>query len=385
MCTRRSGRPIVPRLLAIALVAGLVAALPTAPASAADGYAPLDRPGPALTVPAADLAASYRCTGDFSSPLEPVLALPGTGTTPDQAFEWNYGNYFAAEGRPYCTVTLPLEARGDIQLGGEYIVHAIRRTYEQAGRPIATFGPSQGGMSPRWALRFWPDTRAMVADQIGVAPSHHGTADSGCSAAKPCTIAHWQQESDSAFLAALNSGAETFAGIDYTVIYSRSDTTVPPDLAPLPSGPGTVANIATQEICPATTHGHLTVGTIDPIAHALVMDALNHAGPADASRIDPAVCNAALMPGVTVDPATLNVLLVFLNAALEMVPGNLGAAPFATAEPPLACYVWAAGCSGTSAPPTTSQSLVGTLTSGLASGLVGLRLGRVVTALTPRP
>jgi hypothetical protein len=27
-------------------------------------------------------------------------------------------------------------------------------------------------MQHRWALRFWPDTRAMVADDIGIAPDN---------------------------------------------------------------------------------------------------------------------------------------------------------------------------------------------------------------------
>ena len=39
-------------------------------------------------------------------------------------------------------------------------------------------------MVPRWALRFWPDTRPMVDDQIGMAPSNHGT-DTAAHAARP--------------------------------------------------------------------------------------------------------------------------------------------------------------------------------------------------------
>ncbi len=30
---------------------------------------------------------------------------------------------------------------------------------------------SQGGMIGRWATRFWPDTRQMVDDIVGLAPS----------------------------------------------------------------------------------------------------------------------------------------------------------------------------------------------------------------------
>ena len=30
-------------------------------------------------------------------------------------------------------------------------------------------------MIPRWALRFWPDTRVMVDHVVGLSPSNHGT------------------------------------------------------------------------------------------------------------------------------------------------------------------------------------------------------------------
>ena len=52
---------------------------------------------------------------------------------------------------------------------------AGRRVHALARRRIAVMGHSQGGMSMRWALRFWPDTRRMVADVIGFSGSNHGT------------------------------------------------------------------------------------------------------------------------------------------------------------------------------------------------------------------
>lgn len=307
-------------------------------------FAGLDIPGPELSVAEEDLRAAYKCKGDFSSLLQPVLFVPGTVTTPDEAFEWNYGNYFTSEGRPYCTVTLPDAARGDIQVNAEYVVYALRQTYAQAGRPIGVLGHSQGGMLPRWALRFWPDTRGMVEDQIGMAASHHGTVDTECSSSSPCNPAHWQQDPDSAFLEALNSRVETFTGIDYTSIYSFFDETVPAESSRLESGEGSISNVAIQDVCPRSSHGHLTVGTIDPVTHALVLDALNHAGPANLERIDRAVCEQLLMPGVTLDPRVLRILEILFRAMLESAPGNPTGAPLATAEPSLGCYVFAEGC-----------------------------------------
>jgi len=335
-------------LFLFVLVTALAAAATLAVAADED-YAPLDRQGPPLSVPVDQLAAAYRCHGDFSSPLLPVLFVPGTSVTVDESFSWNYANAFDAEGRPYCTIQPPQRTQADIQVAGEYVVHAIRETFAQAGRPIAVLGHSQGGMSPRWALRFWPDTRAMVEDQIGMAPSNHGTFGDGCTAEEPCVEALWQQSPGSAFLQALNSRSETMSGIDYTVIYSESDDRVPNESSILTTGDGDIANVSIQSICPGTPWGnHLLVGTIDPAAYALVHDALEHDGPADPARIDPAVCTQLVMPGVTVDLELANLVQLLLAQGLQQVPGNPTAAPFAAAEPPLKCYVTAAGCSATS-------------------------------------
>ena len=133
------------------------------------GFAPLDRPGPALSVPQPTLAAALHCSGSFTAnSLEPVLLNPATGVTPDENYSWNYERAFNAQHRPWCAITMPYDTLGDIQTAGEYLVFAIRTEYAMAHRRIAILGHSQGGMSMRWPLRFWPDTRAMVDDVIGI-------------------------------------------------------------------------------------------------------------------------------------------------------------------------------------------------------------------------
>ncbi len=75
-----------------------------------------------------------------------------------------------------------------------------------SGQKVDVLGHSQGGMVPRWALRFWPDTRPMVDDLVGMAPSNHGTDTAGtCSAGSGCAQAFWQQRAGSEFIKALNS------------------------------------------------------------------------------------------------------------------------------------------------------------------------------------
>ena len=158
----------------------LVAAL-ALPGTAHAAYAPLDRPGPPLEVSAAAVDAATRCSpGIANAGRAPVLLSPGTGATADENFSWNYMRSLTARGIPWCGLSMPDHAQNDIQVAGEYLVHAIRRIHRLSGRRVAVMGHSQGGMSMRWALRFWPDTRAMVDDVIGFAGSNHGTGSGGC-------------------------------------------------------------------------------------------------------------------------------------------------------------------------------------------------------------
>lgn len=348
------------KLVAAAFVAGsFLVAVPSTPAVAAKadgGYAPVGRPGPQLSVPAKRLARAVKCKGNFrANDLEPVLLNPATAVTADENFSWNWERAFNAQHRPWCAVTVPFHTLGDIQTAGEYIVYAIRHIHRLAGRRVAVMGHSQGGMSMRWALRFWPDTRAMVDDVIGMAPDNHGTTlvDPICVKGRTtCTPAVWQQGSKSDFIAALNSKAETFKGISYTEIYSHTDEVVLPSTGASPSaalhtGAGKITNIATQDVCGGHLYEHLLIGTIDPVAHAIAMDALRHKGPAKPSRIGRSSCLELLMPGVDLLNVADNFKLVqgLPNVLLVPVPFvNLVGAPQLKREPKLRCYVFAAGC-----------------------------------------
>ena len=72
---------------------------------------------------------------------------------------------------------------------------------------------------PRRSLKFWPGTRHMVDDLVGIDPSNHGTPDAYavCNPATAgCAPAFWQQRAGSWFLRALNAGQETYAGSSNT-------------------------------------------------------------------------------------------------------------------------------------------------------------------------
>jgi hypothetical protein len=293
-------------------------------------------------VPAAKLRGSLRCSaGVTGAARDPILLVPGTNLEPEPNFGWNYERAFKARGWPYCTVTLPNSAMGDIQVAGEYVVHAIRSMARTSKGRVDVLGFSQGGMLPRWALRFWPGTRALVDDAVGLAPSNHGTVSAQGVCQASCPPAYWQQAAGSEFGEALNSRAETFAGIDYTVIYTHRDEVVVPNgdengSSSLHTGKGRIENVAIQELCPADSSDHLALGSYDSVGYALAVDALTHPGVAKPGRIGAAVCSEPFHPGV--NPATFPADYAGYLVAI----GQAGAAsPEVPAEPPLRCYVLA--------------------------------------------
>ncbi|KRC57731.1 MULTISPECIES: lipase family alpha/beta hydrolase [unclassified Nocardioides] len=344
-------RRLLASLLAcLALLGAVVTAAPAVADTGTPSYAPLDRPGPRLSVPAATLAGSLSCHGNPRTGPRPILLNPATSVTPVENYAWNWAKVFAKQGRYYCMVTMPFHTFGDIQVAGEYLVNAIRRMHATTGRRIAILGHSQGGMNPRWALRFWPDTRSKVAEMIGMAPSNHGTAVlAGCiPGLTRCVPAVWQQKAGSAFTKALNSRAETFAGIDYTNAYTMLDeVVVPPPSSALTTGSGRIANIPIQSVCALDPYEHVTTGTVSPAMYAIVMDALDHDGPASAARIDRKWCTRLFMPGI--DPADVvgfaPILAALPNLVSTVLPGiTFSGAPLLAKEPALRCYVYAAGC-----------------------------------------
>jgi Lipase (class 2) len=335
------------RVGALALTAFAVAlgglSLPGVAGADSNPYAPLDRPGPALSVPASQLQAALSCTAGIQGDARnPILLVPGTNLDPGSNYSWNYERAFAALGWPYCTITLPYHTMGDIQVAGEYIVYALRTMARMSGRKVDVLGYSQGGMVPRWALRFWPDTRALVGDLVGIDPSNHGTLDAQAACQSQCPPAYWQQATSAHFLQALNSRAETFSGIAYTVIYSHTDEIVVPNLdasgsSSLHTGSGVIANIAVQQICPADTSEHLAMGSYDPVAYALAIDAFTHSGTADPSRISSSICAQPFQPGV--NPSTFATDYAGFLAAIGQASAQ---SPQVAFEPPLKCYVFAA-------------------------------------------
>lgn len=63
----------------------------------------------------------------------------------------------------------------DVRVSAENLSHATRTVYAETGRKVDLVGHSQGGMIGRWTTKWWPDTRAMVANMVGLGSSNNGS------------------------------------------------------------------------------------------------------------------------------------------------------------------------------------------------------------------
>ena len=236
----------------------------------------------------------------------------------------------------------------DIQVASEYVVYAIKKMAADSGDKVAVVGYSQGGIEPRWALKYWPELRSLVSDYVGIAPASHGADGAAglCSLPAGCGPSILQMSPGSKFLKALDSGPQAFGPVDYTSIYSNTDGTVTPpaERSSLTATAGVnVSNISIQSICPTSATVHIGIPA-DGVVYALVLDALLRPGAADASRIGKDVCGT-FVPGVTA--AIASAKEAELNGLAY--PRVLGF-PAAKAEPALKPYTAAP------LPPNTGNS-----------------------------
>ncbi|NEA67660.1 alpha/beta fold hydrolase [Streptomyces sp. SID12488] len=147
-------------------------------------------------------------------------------------------------------------------------------------------GHSQGGMMPRYYLKFLGGA-AEVHTFVGIAPSNHGTTLSGLTnllkyfpgaddLLTTATPALAEQVAGSAFLAKLNAGGDTVPGVSYTVLATRYDEVVTPYRSQFLSG-SDVHNVLIQDLCPLDLSEHAAIGLLDRIAFHEVTNALDPA------------------------------------------------------------------------------------------------------------
>jgi triacylglycerol esterase/lipase EstA (alpha/beta hydrolase family) len=229
------------------------------------------RPSAAHPLPVVLVHGTFSNAGAFST-LSPLLANAGYCV-----FALNYG--CQALGPAICATGPIEESAGQLSTFVDRVLSATH-----ASR-VDLVGHSQGGMMPRYYLKFLGGA-AKVHRLVGLAPSNHGTTVDGLQAlagllsglinCDACT----EQLAGSAFLARLNGGGDTVPGVRYTVIESRFDEVVTPFTSAFLSG-SSVTNVLLQNSCAADFTGHLGI-TTDPNALGWVLNALDPAAPAPA-------------------------------------------------------------------------------------------------------
>jgi triacylglycerol lipase len=298
--------------------------------------APAWASGPDLTVPKPKLRAAFKCVGQIEDAKRtPLMFVTGTGATGDQGYA-SGKDALDRYGHPVCYMNYPHFTTADIQVSVQYLVYGLRREFRLAGRKIAVFGISQGGLLPRFALTYWPDLRRKVSDVLSAAGTQHGTSvrAGGCSATTPCAPALWQQGRGSKLLRALNSQPDETPGpVSYTTVRSLTDETVQPQGGRHPTSALEGArNIVIQHVCPGRRTSH--IGTaVDSVSFAAFVDAVAHRGAekrgaAKVSRLPRDVCDHPYATGL--DEAATDSILAGSGG---LVVGQILASPKVPAEP----------------------------------------------------
>jgi pimeloyl-ACP methyl ester carboxylesterase len=205
--------------------------------------------------------------------LSPLLANAGYCV-----YAFNYGGPSA---------TNPFQGLGPIETSGQQLSTFVDQVLAASGAAkVDIVGHSQGGMMPRYYLRFLGGA-SKVDTLVGLAPSNHGTtlfglttleAGFGASGADiPACGACGEQTAGSAFLTELNADHETEPGVHYTVIETTHDEVVTPYTSAFLTG-ANVNNVVLQTGCPIDFADHLAI-IYDRRALAVTMNALDPAHP----------------------------------------------------------------------------------------------------------
>lgn len=253
--------------IAVALALALAVGLSTTPARAA-----------ALPTLAAAGANDWSCRPTRVHP-SPVVIVHGT-----------FGDRSTLLGRlsrslhsaGYCVFALDYgnRATGPIEKSAAQLKVFVNEVLAATGAAkVSMVGHSQGGMMPRYYLKFLGGA-SKVDDLVGLAPSNHGTSNPllltpGLGHLCPSCL---QQKTGSAFLRQLNAGDETPGNVSYTNVVTRNDEVVLPYTSGYLTGDRTT-NIRLQSSCPFDLSGHVLIPRDGP-AIRVVLNALGRPGPA---------------------------------------------------------------------------------------------------------
>jgi len=260
------------RRLAVAAVLAYVAAAAgpaLAAADVSDLLPPVPPPG----------ANDFTCRPAAQHPA-PVVLVHGT-------FEGALDNWVTVspllKSAGYCVFALDYGDRGtgDIAVSAGQLKRFVDAVLAATGaRKVSLVGHSQGGMMPRYYIKFLGG-QGKVDDLVGLAPSNHGTTNPGAlvAGATVCEACD-QQRAGSAFLQELNAGDETPGSVSYTQVETRYDEVVVPFTSAFLAGGANTANVLLQDACPAEVIDHHEIPN-SRLAQRWTLQALGRPGPAD--------------------------------------------------------------------------------------------------------
>ena len=254
----------------------------------------------ALTAPAHAATSSgindFSCKPSAEHPRPVVLAHGTFGNASDN---WLVGAPYIAS-RGFCVFELDYGQEPGVPLfhGLAPVAQSAQQLADYVDQVLAATGAaqvdivghSQGGMMPRYYLKFLGGA-GKVHTLVGLAPSNHGTDLDGIetlaatyfpgavgligTACPACS----DQIVGSPLMQQLNAGGDTVPGVQYTVISTQYDEVVTPWQSQALEGPN-VRNVLLQDLCAADLSEHVAIGTTDKIA---LHEAVNALDPANAS------------------------------------------------------------------------------------------------------
>lgn len=250
----------------------LIVTLAFAASAPAAGF-PL--PSPGISPPGAN---DPSCRPSAEHPYPVVLVH---GTFGDMTVSWNLiSPALVAQG--YCVYALDYGHRptAPVKKSAHELRTFVDGVLETTGaRKVSMVGHSQGGMMPRYYLKFLGGTKH-VDELIGLAPSNHGTDTPLAPLAAGSCPSCADQIAGSDFITNLNAGDETPGHMSYTQIETKYDEVVTPyTSAFLADGPRTT-NVLLQDDCKLDVAEHLSI-IYDSSALQWLENALARKGPAN--------------------------------------------------------------------------------------------------------